>query len=355
MALDSAKWHNSNVIRESPAIERSEPKIVLLVRLLNAIDEGRFSFDQLKERIAEGEHVPSTRSLRRYLAILSDAGFPWFFDRHTNAYRFADGYSLKRLELTPSELFGLVALRSLGASLGGSIGSYVDDVTEKLIGSSGRGTKSQAETASPVAFRMSEIRLDEQGEKAFALLSQAERNSRTVQFKYVDKEQRESERTVDPYGFILSTGRVYLVAYDHTRKEKRVFAVDNIIDPEALGKTFVKPADFNVEEFAAASISGVLHSGQLTAVRVRFIARVAKAAIAARVVAERAIDRRPDGSVEITYNVADVDELLRWVLGWGAQAEVLDPPAVRMRMIELIAAIRTVYNGAAAQLRIAAK
>ncbi len=80
-------------------VERTnEPKIVLLVRLLNAIDEGRFSFEQLKDRIAEGEHKPSTRSLRRYLAVLADAGFPWYFDRATNTYRFSEGYSLKRLE-----------------------------------------------------------------------------------------------------------------------------------------------------------------------------------------------------------------------------------------------------------------
>ncbi len=338
------------------AIERSEPKIVLLVRLLNAIDEGRFSFEGLKARISDGDRAPSTRSLRRYLAILADAGFPWFFDRASNTYRFADGYSLKRLELTQSELFGLVALRSLGASLGGTIGSYVDDVTEKLIGSSGRASKGQAAVPSPVAFRMSEIRLDELGEKAFALLSQAERNSRSVRFKYVDKEGRHSERTVDPYGFILSSGRVYVVGFDHTRKEKRVFAVDNILQPDVLGQTFTKPADFNVEEFAAASISGVLHSGHVTQVLVRFSARVAKAAIAARVVAERAVERRSDGSVEITYNVADVDELVRWILGWGAQAEILEPQAIRARTIELIASIRGLYgvnSSGAATLRAA--
>lgn len=329
---------------EHRVIERSEPKIVLLVRLLNAIDEGRFSFEGLKERISDGDHAPSTRSLRRYLAILAEAGFPWYFDRGTNTYRFADGYSLKRLELTHSELFGLVALRSLGASLGGTIGSYVDDVTDKLIGSSGRSTKGHADTPSPVAFRLSEIRLDELGEKAFALLSEAERNSRTVRFQYVDKEGRHSDRTLDPYGFILSTGRVYCVGYDHTRKEKRVFAVDNIVKPEAMGRTFTKPADFNVEEFAAASISGVLHSDQMTHVRVHFSARVAKAAIAARVVAERAIERGADGSVDISYNVADVDELLRWVLGWGAQAEIVDPPEIRARMNELIFSIRGLYN-----------
>ncbi|MBV8246565.1 MAG: WYL domain-containing protein [Candidatus Eremiobacteraeota bacterium] len=326
-------------------MERAEPKIVLLVRLLNAIDEGRYSFEELKRRISEGERSPSTRSLRRYLAVLSDAGFPWFFDRSTNAYRFAEGYSLKRLDLTPSELFGLVALRSLGASLGGTIGAYVDDVTEKLLGSAGRSTKERVEAHSPVAFRLSEVRMDEQGEKAFSLLSQGERASRSVRFTYVDKEGRRTERTVDPYGFIVSSGRIYLVGFDHLRSDTRVFAVDNVAKPEVLAKTFTRPRDFNVEAFAAASISGVLHSDRTSTVRIRFSPRVAKAAIAARVVAHQDIERRSDGAVEITYRVADVDELLRWALGWGAQAEVIDPLELRGRMLDLIGAIRMLYNG----------
>ena len=53
-----------------------EPKVILLVRLLNAIDQGSHSFEALKERSARAASAPSTRSLRRYLAILTDAGFP---------------------------------------------------------------------------------------------------------------------------------------------------------------------------------------------------------------------------------------------------------------------------------------
>jgi len=328
-----------------PTIERTnEPKIVLLVRLLNAIDEGRFSFEELKDRIGEGDRRPSTRSLRRYLAILSDAGFPWFFERSSNTYRFAGGYSLKRLELNQGELFGLVALRAIGASLGGAIGTYVDDVTAKLLGSSGKGAKGRVEARPAVAFRLNEIRLDAQGEKTFELLSAAERNTRSVKFTYVDKEGNRSTRTVDPYGFIVSAGRVYCVAYDPDRSDKRVFAVDSIADAVVLGRTFVKPAAFNVEEFAAASISGVLHSEETTEVRVRFAPRVAKAAVAARVVAGRAIATLPDGSVEITYNVADADELVRWVLGWGAQAEILAPSAVRERTRELLERVASKYE-----------
>lgn len=321
----------------------SEPKIVLLVRLLNAIDEGNHSFEGLKDRIAEGGHRPSTRSLRRYLAILSEAGFPWHFDRTVNAYRFAGGYSLKRLDLSNGELFGLVALRSLGASIGGAIGLSIDEVTERLVGTAGRSAKARVDRPSPVAFRLAEIALDEAGERAFALLSSAERSSRSVQFSYRDKEGTRSVRTADPYGFVVNGGRIYCIAFDHARNDKRTFAVDSMNELTVLARTFSKPGDFNVEEYAAGSISGVLHSGESTEVAVRFDARVAKAAEAARIVAERQVVHHADGSVEIRYRVSDVDELVRWVLGWGAQAEIVRPAAARERIAGFARAVASKY------------
>ncbi len=278
------------------------------------------------------------------MAVLADAGFPWYFDRATNTYRFSEGYSLKRLELSSSELFGLVALRAISASLGGAIGTYVDEVTSKIVGSSGRGAKERLQAPPNVAFRLSEINLDEQGERIFGLLSSAERSSRSVSFTYQDKEGNRSKRIADPYGFIVNGGRVYCVAYDHDRRDKRVFAVDNMSELGVLAQTYTKPVNFSIEDFASSSISGVLHSSATTEVRVRFAPRVAKAAIAARVVAERAVERRSDGSVEIAYNVADVDELARWVLGWGAQAEVIGPDTVRSRIRMLIAEIAAKYE-----------
>ncbi len=320
-----------------------ESKVILLVRLLNAIDQGRHSFEGLKEKIGEDGRAPSTRSLRRYLAILTNAGFPLYFDRAANVYRFAQGYSLKRLDLSNGELFGLVALRSLGASIGGTIGASIDDVAEKIVGSAGRGARARVDAASPVAFRLSEVSLDKRGERAFALLSSAERSSRSVRFKYRDKEGRSSSRTVNPYGFIINAGRVYCVAHDHTRDDKRTFAVDSVSEPRVLAKTFVRPSGFNVEAYAAASISGVLHRDETTGVRVRFAPRVAKAAAAAHIVADRTIAQRRDGSAEITYRVADVDELVRWVLGWGAQAEVIAPDAVRTRIAALAEEVAKKY------------
>jgi predicted DNA-binding transcriptional regulator YafY len=327
-------------------VERTtEPKIVLLVRLLNAIDEGRHSFEALKDRIAEGTKRPSTRSLRRYLAVLADAGFPWYFDRPTNAYRFAEGYSLRRLDLSSGELFGLVALRSFGASIGGAIGTSIDELTDKMLGAARGVGHAAGSQPSPVAFRLSEIALDASGEKAFSLFAAAERASRSVQFVYQDKEGNRSKREADPYGFVVNSGRVYCVAYDHSRRDMRVFAIDSVSEVDMLARTFVKPSDFDVDAFAASSISGVMHGGAETTVRVRFAPRVAKAAAAARVVAERQIERASDGSIEIEYRVTDVDELARWVLGWGAQAEIVAPESVRERIAGVAREIAEKYAG----------
>lgn len=323
----------------------NEPKIVLLVRLLNAIDEGNHAFEGLKERIAESGKRPSTRSLRRYLAVLAEAGFPWYFERATNSYRFAEGYSLKRLDLNNGELFGLVALRSLGASLGGTIGSSIDDVTEKLIGTAGRKAKARMRNGSSVAFRLSGVHLDEDGERAFALLSEAERNGRSVAFVYCDKEANRTARTVDPYGFIINGGRVYCVAFDHARRDLRTFAADSIAECQVLARTFVKPPDFNLEAYASGSISGLRRSGERLDVVVRFAPRVAKAAEAARILDDqRVAARSEDGGVEIAYAVTDLDELVRWVLGWGTEAQILAPPVARARAATLLCAMSANYE-----------
>jgi predicted DNA-binding transcriptional regulator YafY len=309
------------------AEDRAEPKVVLLVRLLSAIDEGRFTFDELKSQIAD-DKPPSTRTLRRYLSVLADAGFPWFFDRPTGTYRFAEGYSLRRLNLSHRELQGLVTLKRLGSSLGPAFAGAIEETTQKLLRSSDRRTGASIETTS-LAIRFESVAMDEAVERVFDQLQSAEREHRRTQFGYTDKRGVRSQRRVDPYGFIVSNGRVYLVGYDHTRSDMRVFAVDNVTDVAVTPQTFQKPADFNLEAYGANSVSGVVHGDAVTEVTVRFSPLVAKAAAASAVARERHVVRRDDGGVDITYRVADALEIVRWSLGWGAEAEVLAPEDAR--------------------------
>lgn len=324
--------------------ERGEPKVVLLVRLLNAIDEGRHSFSDLKDRIADGK-PPSTRTLRRYLSILADAGFPWYFDRRLGTYRFSEGYSLKRLNLTSRELFGLVTLKRLGASLGGTLSNAIDQAAAKLVEIADARGAAQLEGQSSLALRIDEVVLEPEVERVFEVLRDAENTRRRLHFKYVDKTGARTERSVDPYGFIVSGGRVYMVGYDHARSDMRVFAVDNVSAPKILPTRFEKPADFDLNVFGAYSLSGVRHVAEPTEVTIRFSSIVAKAARRARVAPHRNVVEKKDGSIEIVYAVADPQEIIRWSLGWGGEAEILEPEDARASAREMVARIASHYGG----------
>jgi predicted DNA-binding transcriptional regulator YafY len=315
------------------------PKIALLLRLLAAIDEGRFGFESLKEQLDE-ERPPSTRTLRRYLAEVAAAGFPWSFDRSAGVYRFEQGYSLRKMRLSSDELFGLLALKGIATSLGGNIGASMDGVTERLAGVADR--KSVGAAAAPsVLLQIADPNLDSEHGKT---LQRAQLERQSVRFTYVDKRGARSKRHVDPYGFVVSGGRIYAVAHDRGRGAKRVFALDGISDVKIAPQRFTLPADFDIQAFAARSVSGIMHGDESTLVTVSYSAVVARAAIADRVVRERVVEERSDGSVVIIYTVSDAGEFVRWAMKWGAEAEILAPANVRSLAAKMAAEILARYE-----------
>jgi proteasome accessory factor B len=306
------------------------PKIALLLRLLTAIDEGKHTLEGLKTRL-DPENPPSTRSVRRYLATLSDAGFPWRYDRDAGTYGFERGYSLRRLELSGNELFGLLALKGIANSLGGNIGASMDEVTEKLTRVAG-DPATRAAAKPSVRVHLADPQLDGERSANFELLQKAQRDRQSVRFSYVDKAGTPSERHVDVYGFVVSGGRVYAVAHD------------NIAGVRIAPQRYSLPEDFDIEAFAAASVSGIMNSGAVTKITVRYSPVIAGAARADRVVRDRTIRETDAGGVDIEYEVADPSEFVRWSMKWGAEAEIVAPAEVRAAAASLAHEIAARYD-----------
>ena len=194
-------------------------------------------------------------------------------------------------------------------------------------------------------MRVSDAALDPERSATFELLQRAQRERQSVRFGYVDKNGGRSRRHADPYGFVISGGRVYAIAFDRGRGALRVFALDGIDGAQIAPQRFVLPADFDVASFAGGSISGVMPAERLTPVTVRFAPLVARAAKADRVVRERTIVDREDGGVDITYAVADQREFVRWTLRWGGEAEILAPPEARGEARDVLARLDGTLRG----------
>jgi proteasome accessory factor C len=139
-----------------------------------------------------------------------------------------------------------------------------------------------------------------------------------------------------PFAILFASGQWYLVARCDGTEGIRVFRVDRIEAVEALDERYEVPASFQV--------SDVFQNGRAFAsdvaekVKIRFAPRVA------RWIAERdGGSPDADGTYIQELPLADMDWMVRYVLQYGAEAEVLAPERARsvvaQRLREIAAAL----------------
>ena len=102
-----------------------------------------------------------------------------------------------------------------------------------------------------------------------------------------------------------------------------MFVLDRIKMLKITDERFTPPKDFNLDDFMRHSFK-VMHD-ELYTVRVRI------SPAWARWVGEKIwhesqrAKKNGDGSLELTFKVAGLDEIKRWVLSFGPEAVVMEP------------------------------
>lgn len=178
--------------------------------------------------------------------------------------------------------------------------------------------------------------------QVFDALAQAVMKRHEVTFSYhkLDGAKPES-RQVRPYHLGCIENQWYLFAHDEDRRAMRTFALPRIQAVERTGGTFRRPKDFSVTKILDGSFA-VFEGGSPRLVRLRF------RGVTARIVAERTwhdsqkITPHASG-IEMTMRVGLSPDLVRWVLGWGAEAEVLEPTELRATLAKAARATTKVY------------
>jgi predicted DNA-binding transcriptional regulator YafY len=165
-------------------------------------------------------------------------------------------------------------------------------------------------------------------------LAQATQKRRQLRIRYRKPNAKQpEERVVDPYHLANVNGDWYLFAYDHLRKDIRTFVPARILTAEPTGQSFTRPAKFVLERRLHDSFGIHSREGDF-AVVLRFAERVADYIREKRWHPSQQLVELMDGGVELRLRLGSLQEVERWVLGWGGAATVLAPP-------ELAASVRT--------------
>ncbi|MBN1607879.1 MAG: WYL domain-containing protein, partial [Polyangiaceae bacterium] len=284
-----------------------------LVTLLDGTKRGR-TVAELADRMEV-----SQPTLYRYLDDLRQAGVG--VDRRVvtgeTRYRLL-GTGIPPIVPTPKQLAALHFARQSLASLEGT------EMVEQLDALLGRWKVLDQEP----------LPLSRQGRasKAPALLRTLEdglRTGRRLALEYRGtKDSGPRKREVDAIGLHTDEDAVYLVAFDHGCGELRTFKVARIAAAELLLMPAGDHANLKVSDVFGRSVK-VWHGDAVETLVVRLSAKVARYAREYPLMPSQQVEPLADGSALVRAEARGIQEALRWVLSWGAEAEAVAPQALR--------------------------
>jgi len=269
----------------------------------------------------------TTKTIQRDLEFMRDRmNLPLEYVASANGYRYTEEVdSFPTLQISEGELFALlVAEKSLHQYRGTPFEKRLAGAFRKLARSlPDTVSLNLAEWEQTISFRTTaEPVLNLPVMDTLALAMQ---RCRQLTLSYRKPGARSPEqRVVDPYHLANVNGDWYLFAYDHLRKDLRTFVPARIVEATPTGKTFTRPAKFALERQLRDSFG--IHSKEGDyAVVLRFAERVADYIREKRWHPSQELIDLPGGEVELRLKLGSLQEVERWVLGWGGAAKVLAP------------------------------
>mgnify|MGYP001826618884 CR=1 FL=1 len=162
-----------------------------------------------------------------------------------------------------------------------------------------------------------------------AQVNQAALDRRCIEIAYQPLRDDEATiRKVAPYRIWFYEGTIYIIGLCYLRNEIRTFVLDRIHMLKVTDEKFEVPDSFDFESYISHGFK-VMHD-ELYAVRI-LISPSWSRYIGEKIWHEsQQIQKQLDGAIEITFLVAGLDEIKRWVLGLGPEAYVVEPEELRL-------------------------
>ena len=183
----------------------------------------------------------------------------------------------------------------------------------------------------------------------FRTLTEAWANRRVVEIEYgpgvYDPAKPSRHARVRPYAIEPSalTHALYLIGYDEERAGRRTFKVERILDARLTPETFEGGPDTAVAQDLLRAWD-VISDEPPARIVVRFGPEVANRVAETRWHPSQELARQADGSLLWIAHVAGFREVRGWILGWGPDAEVLEPPELRVEVADALARAAARYR-----------
>jgi proteasome accessory factor B len=318
---------------DTPQIERQ-----LYILQLLAKNHTGFTSDEIRSKLMRMGIEVSKKTIDRDIDSLSiDFGI-YEETRNNKTYYIADKININDIAFDFSELLSLYFIRELlKAYKGIDVGRTAHELVERIIASVPRINKEHINALGDMV-KVSLPDVIEEKELNPDILEKIEdgiSNFKRIEIKYYSFNKNEiTERRVDPYLVDIDEGCYHLIGYCHLRNSIRDFRISRIKDILLTDESFIKPEGF-YDKYKQSKFDKLAGS-RSTTVKVRFRGYAARYVKEYEKSKADKIVLNPDGTITFIRKAALTDDLSRWILGYGDEAEVLEPAELKEMIKETV-------------------
>ncbi len=275
----------------------------------------------------------SRRTIFRDLRMLQDSGLPVLYDEERQGYWMTTASFLPPTDLTLAETLALIVLsRSLGREDQGlPFFQAARDASLKLVSNlPGNLQHEIGELADVIDVRLSRHNPLDDAQPHHELLMRAITDRRSVRLTYNSLfEQKELRTLFSPYRLFFARRSWYAIGRSSVHRAVRTLHLGRIVSAEVTEDTYEIPPRFSLARYLGNAWHMIRERGKRTDVTIRFQPRVATNVAEVTWHKTQSVTWNDDGTMDFRVTVDGLKEISWWILGYGEQAEVLEPKELR--------------------------
>ncbi|WP_373500907.1 helix-turn-helix transcriptional regulator [Desulfococcus sp.] len=289
----------------------------------------------------------SSRTAQRDIEFMRDRlHAPLEFDRSKNGYRYTDDtYEIPAHWISEDNMIAL----ALAARLASTIPDAA--LKEDLCRLIGRMTDIGRKTGESCIERISDkisvknVEYAKVNEKFFRLTVRALFDDGPLRITYHSPHSSATTvRTVQPLHLMHYMGSWHLLAWCAAREAIRDFALSRLLAVEPAEEPVDVPKDLPPLKEYTRRHFGIMQGDATREVRLRFSPRIA-ALVGEQVWHPQQESRlNPDGGLLLSFPAADFRELVKVILGYGAEVRVVSPPELQTLIRQEIDKMNKIYD-----------
>lgn len=183
------------------------------------------------------------------------------------------------------------------------------------------------------------LKLDEKINK----LNYSMERGRTLNIEYFTENKNVFyEDNIDPYNVIFKDGDWYVIAHSYNKDKVKSYRLSRIRNMNITNDIYIKPRTFSLDEFLSNSWGAF--SGEKNLVKIKFNKSAAECIKKVKWSTTQEIENLENGDVYLKFYIDELEDIKTWILGFGREAEVIEPISLRIDVSEEIKKLYKIYK-----------